>query len=149
MYDHYKIQRIYMNNFVMALYGMKAGADRCLDVCVQEQQDVLYKLSTQEISTSKKIREDVDVFLVKLQVPPDKFIEAGRHLAELNKAYNEIYSYSLDFSGTLFSYCEEGRRLEEVFQKTAMDLKKSMPEGLGEAVATAAQKYRKLKFIVD
>ncbi|MFA5516715.1 MAG: hypothetical protein WDA20_10550 [Desulfuromonadales bacterium] len=149
LYQQHKTRKIYMENFIMALYGMKAGVDMGLNACEQEKKEVIYTISKKDSLTSKKIRLEIDPYLDKLQSPPSEFMESLNHLNKLNSDYNGIYLYSLESSGTLLNYCDGAKKLENAFNKTAGQLKTTMPEDFAEAFAAASLKYKKLKFMVN
>jgi len=147
-----KARKQYAEAYVMALYGIKLGADTGLKTSSRLAADwkarndagqtgSLRPAADEEAKLTKQ-KAQTDKNLQKLKEPPEKFIKAGENLNKLYAAYLKIYSASLNPSGAPASFADSLNRMENEFKQVKEELKKDLPEELAAMLKTAKTNFK-------
>lgn len=158
VYLEQKVNQKYAKDFIVALYGIKSGADLSLgamDAIATEWQNAENSLtvaprpSKKDLDRLTVVKTKINTALSALDESPEKFADAKKNLMNLHRIYGEIYALNTSMPGSPETLTESLRKLEADFFKTAKTLKNSMPEELQEELQASVAKYRNLRFMVD
>jgi hypothetical protein len=154
-YFHVKAKKQYAASYVMALYGIKMGTDLSLKACGKISSDWTAKISTGQNSPPfisvddenqlNKVKTQTDKYLQKLNDTPSAFVESNERLLKLNGVFLKLHTAALKPTGTITTFLEMTKKVENEFNVAAADLKKNLPTELSEELDIAKAKYRGLK----
>ncbi|GAM07781.1 hypothetical protein OR1_00050 [Geobacter sp. OR-1] len=155
-YAKKKAERMYVDTYFKALYGIKTGAD--LSIKVQSRiandwkaaQDDGRSFSplpaTGEITRLNKVRSEVDKIVNnQLVKPPGKFAASRETLAKLNEQYARMQTLALSPPNSLSSMTDATEKAAADFAKTAKALKSTLPGEMAEELEKAKVKYKNLR----
>lgn len=152
-----KADQLYSKNFIVALYGVKAGTDLSLksitDISSGWQQtveatNIAPRLSQKDLDKSQRAKVNISTAISGLSESSEKFVKAKKNLIRLYKVYEKIYALSISAPGSLDTFTASTSKLEADFSKTAGELKSTMPEVLREKLQDSLDKYPNLKFML-
>jgi hypothetical protein len=154
-YFHVKAKKQYAASYVMALYGIKMGTDLSLKASGKISSDWTAKISTGQNSPPfisvddenqlNKVKTQTDKYLQKLNDTPSAFVESNERLLKLNGVFLKLHTAALKPTGTITTFLEMTKKVENEFNVAAADLKKNLPTELSEELDIAKAKYRGLK----
>lgn len=150
-----KAKKQYVTTYVMALYGIKTGADLSLKSCAKISADWKAKtdagqntppriISTDEAKLTK-IKTQTDKYLQKMTKPPSKFAKANEDITRLNEIYTKLQSAAINPSSTLSGFDAQVSKAETDFKQAASELKKNLSDELSTEFEIGKSKYRGLK----
>jgi hypothetical protein len=148
----------YSRIYVRALYGIKSGADRNMQLCSKTAADWKAKQASAQIfdariipSESAKltaVKDEIDNILQQLKETPEKFTDSRAKLDRLYGTYVKLHDLNRSPPKSLAEFTDASTRLQSSFDKAAQDLKVSLPEELLEEVRKAAPRYKNLQFFL-
>jgi hypothetical protein len=154
-YYHVKAKQQYAASYVMALYGIKTGTDLGLQVCGKISADWTAKsnsgqntpvaITVDDENQLNKIKDKTGQYLQKLHDPPSSFAESNEKLLKLNGLFLKLHAAAVSPSGTVTSFVEMTKNIQNDFTVATADLKKNLPTELSSELKIAKAKYRGLK----
>lgn len=153
-----KAEQQFARNYVLALYGVKSGADRSLNMFAKisgegkakadSGQVFLLRIGPEEKSDLKAVKVEVDKVMQQLGTPPEKFIAANDGLARLYQVYAKIYALNLSPPDSLSSLIDSAAKLDGEFNRATQELKTGLPEELLEEIRQVAPRYKNLQPLI-
>lgn len=150
-----KAEQQFVRNYVLALYGVKSGADRSLNkfeqvsgewkAMAESGQVYVLRISPKEKTDLEAVKAEVDKAMQQLGTPPEKFSGAQDRLARLYQIYSRLYSLNLSPPDTLPAFGEATTKLAGDFNRATGELKTSLPEELREELRKVAPRYKNLQ----
>jgi hypothetical protein len=159
LYLRSKAEKEYAANYVLALYLIKSGADRSIASCTKISADWKAAIESTSIYVVKTDPKLVNIFNVmngdlenvrqKMVEPPQKFLDANDKLGRLNDAYVRLYKLNLAPPVSYANFVESSGKLEKDFNRSAAELKSSLPDELKEQIRSVIGKYKNLQFVLE
>jgi uncharacterized protein YbaR (Trm112 family) len=156
-YQKKQMEKQYAKNYMRALYTMKLGTNIGLNTCSKISTDWKTKMaagqnfaphiSDKDESTLNKIKDTTDVYMLKLNKPPKKFISSNEKLANLYGAYTKVHAIAVAPSGSLSSYTDSVAKSQNEFDIALKDMKNNLPLELSEELQIAKKKFTALRDI--
>jgi hypothetical protein len=150
-----KAEQQYSRTYVLALYGVKSGADRSLNrfakiaaewkAKTDSGQVFLLRITPEEKSDLDTVKAEVDMVMQQLGVPPDKFVESNDRLSRLYQVYTKLYTLNLSPPVTLSGFTDSTARLESDFNRATEELQAGLPDELLEEIRRSAPRYKSLQ----
>jgi len=159
LYLRSKAEKEYAANYVLALYLIKSGADRSIANCTKISADWKAAIESSSIYVVKTDPKLANIFNVmngdledvrqKMVEPPQKFLDANDKLGRFNDAYVRLYKFNLVPPASYASFVESLGKLEKDFNRSAVELKSSLPDELKEQIRGVIGKYKNLQFALE
>lgn len=153
-----KAEQQYARNYVLALYGVKSGADRSLNkfekvsgewkAMAESGQVYILRIAPQEKADLDTVKAEVDKVMQQLGAPPEKFSDAQDRLSRLYQIYSRLYALNLSPPDNLPAFSEATTRLARDFDRATQELKSTLPEELFEEIRQVAPRYKNLQPLV-
>jgi len=153
-----KAEQQFVRNYVLALYGVKSGADRSLNKFEQASGEwkamtesgrvYILRIAAQEKADLDAVKAEVDKAMQQLGVPPEKFSEAQDRLLRLHQIYGRLYALNLSPPDNLPAFSEATTKLARDFDRATQELKTALPEELFEEIRQVAPRYKNLQPLV-
>ena len=156
VYLDHKAHQEYARNFIVALYGVKSGADLNLglidNISSSWQQNlgaggIAPRPSQKDLDKLTVVKKRISQAMEALNESPEKFVEARAQLIRLHGVYEQIYALNISNPNSLDEYTVSADKLKADFLKAAGDLKRSMPEELSNELKASVAKYTNLNFL--
>ncbi len=153
-YYQAKAKQQYISTYIMALYGIKVGAD--LGITLNKQlasnwnarivagQTSPSRISVDEENQLNTIKSKTDAYLKKLSKPPSSYVDANEKLLQLNTTYGKLHASAQNPAGSITNFVETTQKVESEFQTGITNLKKSLPPELAKELEIAKAKYSAL-----
>jgi hypothetical protein len=150
LYSHAKARKQYAESYIMALYGIKLGADFSLKACNKISADWAAKgvppqLTVDEENQLNTVKDKTGKYLQQLGDPPSDFAMSNEKLLKLNGLFLNVHAAALKPSGTITSFIDLTQKAENNFKVASADLKKDLPVELSKLLVVAKNKYSALK----
>jgi hypothetical protein len=150
-----KAETAYVNNFVVAAYGIQVTADRSRVVCQKIATDWKAKTDAgQPYNPRPAMDDDRDLNQIKLKIDatkekmaeqPAKFKECNEKLARLEAASAKIRSLALAPGNSLPAFNDSLSKVDTGYKAASSEFKSGLPQELMAALSIGAQKYRGLR----
>ena len=157
-YLNHKTMQGYSRNYVRALYGIKSGTDRGLELCSKTAADWQAKqgsgqnfdarIAPSETAKLTAVKDEIDRIMQQMRETPEKFSDSRAKLDRLYEIYAKLNALNLSPPKSLVEFTDATSRLQGNFDKSAQELKASLPEELREEIRRAAPRYKNLQFII-
>lgn len=153
-----KAEQQFSRNYVLALYGIKSGADRSLNALSKTSvewkaktdsgQVFILRVTPEEKADLNEVKDEVDKVMQQLNAPPEKFVAANDRLVRLYQVYLKLYALNLTPPATLPDLTNAVGKLDGDFNRAGQELKAGLPEELLEEIRKVAPRYKNLQFIL-
>jgi predicted Zn finger-like uncharacterized protein len=157
-YHNLKTMQGYSKNYVRALYGVKSGTDRSMELCLKTAADWRAKqesgqnfdarIAPGETAKLTEVKDEIDRILQQMSETPEKFSDSRAKLDRLYGIYTRLHALNLSPPKSLAEFTDATSRLQGNFDKAALELKASLPEELLDEIREVAPRYKNLQFIV-
>ena len=157
VYNQKKAERRYAANYMLALYGMKYGADLSLSQCARLSADwkaktdagqrFVPRLTPEEESSSDRIKTKLELVMPKLNKAPQKFSKANEQIGKLYAIETRLNALAASPSGSLPGFTDSANKLGNDFKLAAQELKAGLPKELSEEFEKASIKYKELRYL--
>jgi predicted Zn finger-like uncharacterized protein len=157
IYQKYQRERQYAKNYMRTLYTITLGTNVGLNTCAKISTDWKMKMaagqnyapriSDAEEVALNRIKDTTDVYMLKLNEPPKKFIKSKEKLANLYGAYIKVHAIATAPSGSLSSFTDSAAKSQNNFKVAVNDLKASLPIELSEEFLKAQKRFKALRYI--
>lgn len=147
-----KAENEYVENYVRTLFVIKSAADLDLKTCARISTGWKISMlpdppqpSATELNYMDRANKDVDTLLKRLEETPDKFKASREDISRLSAAYKKLFSFAIKPSGTIDSFSNTTKLLEDEFRKNADALKSRLPEKISAKLNESRKKYKELE----
>lgn len=153
-----KGEQQFARNYVLALYGVKSGADRSLGnfekvssewkAMADSGQVYILRVAPKEKADLDAVKAEVDKVMQQLGEAPEKFSNAQDKLSRLYQVYARLYALNQSPPDNLPAFTETTTQLAGEFDRATGELKKALPEELLEEIRQVAPRYKNLRPLV-
>jgi len=154
-YNKRKVEQDFTRYYVLAIYGIKTGADLDLKQCakfsndwgttMKAGQNVQPRISPEDESRLSKVKVEVDKYMQRLDKPPKKFITANAKIAKLYGIYTQLNSLTLAPPNSLGGFTDSVTKTGNDFQQAVQEFKTALPTELSAEIDKAKARYRGLR----
>lgn len=133
----------YTRNSVIALAGIKAGTEQCLD-----KGNLLASgtpLSKSDLAELNRIKTEIDQAIANISSTPRKFTAAHDQIVKLNGIYQKLFALCTSNQAT----ADSTAKLAQQFNEQANNLKTTLPAEFREEIKRVAPRYRTLNYMND
>lgn len=145
LYMRERAESKFIKEYVVALYGVKAGIDQCV-----VKSTLLANgspLAVKDIAQLKFVDDKIATLLKSLS-PPDKFVDAQDRLLKLAGTYKKLYRICTT-SGPSAEAAISAATLESQFERQARELKEVLPPPLLAELIEKSLRYKNLQFMLN
>jgi len=155
-YSHAQARQQYSKDFIVALFGIKSGADFCLknsrEVSTTWEstgQAVAPRISQKKLDHLNDVKQQIDLAMDKLAETPEEFSASRDKLARLYQVYLKTKALNESPPASFTVLADDIQKLENDFTATARSLRDVMPEALHAELKESVARYRNLKFLLE
>lgn len=146
LYVRDRAESKFTKEFVVALYGVKAGTEQCLKMSALLASGS--RLVDKDLAQLKSVRAEITVALQVLSPPPEKFADAHSRLLTLSTTYEKLYSLCVT-SGPAAEVAATAGTLDAQFNAQAEELRGALPPQLLAEVKAKIARYGNLQFMLE
>jgi len=153
-----KGEQQFARNYVLALYGVKSGADRSLGnfekvssewkAMADSGQVYILRIAPKEKADLDAVKAEVDKVMQQLGEAPEKFSNAQDRLSRLYQVYTRLYALNQSPPDNLPAFTETTTKLAGEFNRATQELKTGLPEELLEEIRQVAPRYKNLQPLI-
>jgi hypothetical protein len=155
-YIHYQAKQKYSRDFVVALFGIKSGADLCLKNSTQisstwktTHQATAPRLSQKDLEHLEAVQEQIDKAMDKLAETPEEYHKSHDRLKNLYQVFLNLKSINDSSPASLDELSVMSEKLEKDFIVAAIQLRDGLPENLLNELTAYVNKYHNLRFLIE
>ncbi|MBT0662878.1 hypothetical protein KI809_01085 [Geobacter pelophilus] len=156
MYTKNKAEKMYVETYFKALYGIKTGNDLSTKVISRiatewkSAQDSGRSFapfpSAEDLTKLNKVKSEVEKIIAKqLADPPDKFAASREGLVKLNGQYGRLHALASTPPNSLPELNDAFGKASASFAESAKSLKSTLPEVMTAELENAKKKYKNLR----
>jgi hypothetical protein len=145
------MQGQYLQNYVLAIYGIKSGMEMAGRVCegkyrawkegVPSDAPKSGAIDPRTLADMKSVKAEIDGIMGKVVDPPNEYNQASLRLQNLYAIYNRINTLIINSPGSLSLQRSEMVAAKEGFSREIKNLKGEMPAPLADEFIKAGKKY--------
>jgi hypothetical protein len=145
------LQGQYLQNYVLAIYGIKSGMEISGRVCegkyrawkegVPSDAPESGAIDPRTLADIKSVKAEIDGIMGKVVDPPNEYNQASLRLQNLYAIYNRINTLIINSTGSLSLQRSELGGAKEEFSREIENLKGEMPAPLADEFRKAGKKY--------
>jgi type II secretory pathway pseudopilin PulG len=154
-YNKRKAEQEFTRYYILAVYGIKTGADLDLNQCAKLSADWRTKMtagqnfqpriSPVDEARLTKVKVEVDIVMQRLDKSPKNFISANAKLAKLYGIYAQLHSLTLAPPSSLAGFTDSATKSENDFRQAVQEFKTALPTELLAEINKAKTKYKGLR----
>lgn len=145
-YMRSRAEEKFIEEFVVALYGVKSGTDQCI-----KMSEILAngnRLVDGDLAQLKSVKAEIVAAIQALPSPPEKFSAAHSRLGNLSSTYEKLYTLCVT-SGPSAEIATAAGALEAKFNTQAKELKRDLPPPLLTELINKSSRYKNLQFMLE
>lgn len=145
-YKQNSAENKFTKEFVVALYGLKAGTEQCM-----KMSEILgngNRLVDKDFARLKSVKSEIVAALQVLSPPPKKFNDVHNRLQNLSNTYDKLYSLCIN-SEPSAALLDSAEALNLQFTKQAKELKGTLPPQILTELKDKSIRYNNLQFMLE
>ncbi|HEX2767874.1 MAG TPA: hypothetical protein VHN12_01205 [Geobacteraceae bacterium] len=145
------LKRHYLQNYVLALYGIKSGMEMTGRICegkykvwregVSSASPASGAIDPRTLADLKSVKVEIDSIMVKVGDPPKEYNQAAGRLQDMYSIYDKINALIIKSPDSLSRHTPEIVAAGKSFSLEIENLKANMPVPLADEFRKAGQKY--------